>query len=209
LPWTAPKTWTAVVVTVSDLNTHVRDNELALHEGALALASQANGDWVQAASASAIARVQPYTPHLVINTTPVGNVGAGVDTLQSYALAAGLLGTAGWGIEITAVVKYAANANTKQAWLYFGATAIAVGVQAAWNNVACVLRATVIRTGAATQVALGSTSSGTGSANPSATFSEPAETLANAITIAVKGEATDNDDVISKLLMVRLVHTPT
>ncbi len=31
MAWTSPKTWSAVVVTVSDLNTHIRDNALALY----------------------------------------------------------------------------------------------------------------------------------------------------------------------------------
>lgn len=51
--WTAPKTWTSVVLPVSDLNTHVRDN---FNETAPAKAVAA-GDLFRATGANAIARI--------------------------------------------------------------------------------------------------------------------------------------------------------
>jgi hypothetical protein len=94
----------------------------AVNAGALALSSQATGDWMQASSASQWARVQPYVPLLTLNTTAVGNVGSGEDNLMTFAVAAGLLGTNGWGLEILAAFQCAANANNKTIKLYFGGT---------------------------------------------------------------------------------------
>lgn len=210
MAWTAPRTWVAnETVTFSLLNTHLRDNLIALNAGALALSGQAAGHWIQASSASQFAVVTPYAAALSINTTAVGNIGLGVDTLQSYALADGTLGTNGWGLEIIAAISFAANGDTKQAWLYFGGTAIAQTTQAVWNNVPCILRATVIRTAAATQVAIGDSLVGT---TASVLYTTPAETLSGGagVTIATKGESQSvaDNDIVSRLLMVRLVRTP-
>jgi len=207
--WTSPRTWVASeVVTKALLDTHLRDNLNALHEGALALSSQAAGDWVQASSASALVRMQPYSPLLVVNTTAVGNVGTGADDLMTYALAAGLVGTNGWGLEVVAAFALADNANNKQVKLYFGATAVITLTTSAWQNEALILRATIIRTGATAQVALGEHQiKATGGQKVEITT--PAETLSGAITIKATGEATSNDDISQKLMIVRLVHTPT
>jgi len=207
MAYTSPKTWAAGLVTASDLNTQLRDNLVAINAGALALPSQATGDWMQASSATAWARVQPFSPLIGANVTPVGNVGTGIDLLQSLTLPAGLLATNGWGIEVVAAVAFMNNSNTKQAWIYFGASAVAVGVQGAWNNVGAILRATIVRTGATTQVSIGDTLV-TGTGGQSATYNAPAETLSGAIAITTKGEATSNDDVVSKFLMARLIHVP-
>lgn len=209
MAWTAPRTWVASeVVTKALMDTHVRDNLNALHDGSLALSSQANGDWLQASSATAIARVLPYTPYVSISTTAVGNVGSGEDDLMSYAVAAGLLGTDGWGLEILAGFLAAANANSKTFKLYFGATVIATTGAISPNAKGVTMRAVVIRTGATAQVAM-SQSNCEVTNGAYSSFTTPAETLANSITIKGTGAATSNDDIIQKLLMVRLVHTPT
>jgi len=207
MSYTAPKTWAAGLVTESDLNTHLRDNLVAINAGAIALSSQASGDWMQASSAAQWARVRPFSPLVSLNVTPVGNLGTGIDVLQSLTLPAGLLATDGWGIEVVAAVAFGANANTKQAWIYFGATAVAVGVQSGWNNLGSILRATIIRTGATAQISIGDTLV-TGTGGQSATYNSPAETLSGAIVVATKGEATSNDDVVSKFLLARLIHVP-
>lgn len=41
MAWTTPKTWTAALVTVADLNTHIRDNENFLHTAHVARMYQA------------------------------------------------------------------------------------------------------------------------------------------------------------------------
>ena len=58
MAWTAPRTWvTGELVTATILNTYVRDNQDALEEGRLSLASQAAGDVFYASSANAMARL--------------------------------------------------------------------------------------------------------------------------------------------------------
>lgn len=209
MAYTTPRTWVASeLVTAALLNTHLRDNLAAINAGAVAVASQAAGDWLQASSASAVVRTQPYTPFLSINTTAVGTVGSGEDNLMSYAVGAGLLGTDGWGLEILAGFLAAANANSKTFKLYFGATVIASTGAISPNAKGVTMRAVVIRTGATAQVAM-SQSNCEVTNGAYASFTTPAETLANSITIKGTGEATSNDDIIQKLLMVRLVHTPT
>lgn len=209
MAYTTPRTWVASeLVTAALLNTHLRDNLAALNAGAIAVASQAAGDWLQASSASAIGRVQPYSPFLSIGTTAVGNVGSGEDNLMTYALAAGLLGTDGWGVEIIAAFACANNANNKTIKLYFGATAIGTYGASTYTALSLGMHAFVVRTGATAQVAYATYGAPITNGYYN-TITTPAETLSGAITIKATGQATSDDDIIQKLLLVRLMHTPT
>lgn len=209
MSYTTPRTWVAnELVTAALLNTHLRDNLAAINAGAISVASQAAGDWLQASSASALARVQPYVPFLSVTTTAVGNVGSGEDTLMTYQLAEGLLGTAGWGVEIIAAFACANNSNTKTIKLYFGATAIATYSASTYTAMSLGIHAFVIRTGPTAQLAYATYGAPVTNGYYN-TITTPAETLANAITIKATGEATSDNDISQKLLMVRLVHTPT
>jgi len=206
MAYTSPRTWVAAeTVTSALLNTHVRDNFTAVNGGAIALASQAAGDWMQASSASQWARVQPYSPLLTVNTTAVGNVGSGEDDLMTYAVAAGLLGTDGWGLEVLAAFVCANNANNKTIKLYFGATAIATVGADAFQNQHVAIRATIIRTAAATQVAIGEIINQS-TAWAKTLYTTPGETLSGSITIKATGAATSNDDISQKLMLARLIH---
>jgi hypothetical protein len=197
--WTTPRTWTAnELVTKAIMDTHVRDNLNALREGGLAVTSQAAGDWLQASSATAFGRVKPYGPLLYVGTTPVGNVGGGEDDLMSYVLPAGLLATDGWGIEIVGGFTTAANTNTKYGRLYFGATAVAT-VFGEYNGFGWLLRTVVIRTGATAQIAFAD-------GFLVGTYAAPAETLSGTVTIKATGTGTSNDDVVQRLMLVRLIH---
>jgi alkyl sulfatase BDS1-like metallo-beta-lactamase superfamily hydrolase len=206
MAYTTPRTWVATeTVTAALLNTHVRDNFTAVNAGALSVASQATGDWLQASSATQFARVQPYSPMLTANTTAVGNVGSGEDDLMSYAVAAGLLGTDGWGLEVLAGFVCANNGNNKTIKLYFGATAVVTLGAGAFTAEDAVIRATIIRTGATAQVAIGDVVNKS-TAWAKAFYTAPAETLANAITIKCTGSATSDNDVSQKLMLIRLIH---
>jgi len=58
MAWTSPRTWvTGELVTASILNTYVRDNQDALDDGRLSIASQAAGDVVYASSSTQLARL--------------------------------------------------------------------------------------------------------------------------------------------------------
>ena len=206
MAYTTPRTWTdGETVTKAIMDTHVRDNMVAVNAGALSLASQATGDWMQASSASQWARVQPYSPLLTVNTTAVGNVGSGEDDLMSYAVAAGLLGTDGWGLEVFAGFVCANNANNKTIKLYYGGTAVATFGAGAFTAENVVIRAAIIRTGAATQIAFAD-SVNQSTAWARAFYTAPTETLSGAITIKATGSATSDDDISQKLMMVRLIH---
>lgn len=141
--------------------------------------------------------------NLASNTTDVGNVGVGEDDLMSCTVPAATLAAAGDRIEWEAAFTTAIA--TVRIRIYFGATVIYDSgslVMAATGVL--VVRGAVVRTGAATQAAwAGASGIGTGAA-----YSEPAETLANAIAIKATGEATLNDDVVQKGLTVRYVPAP-
>lgn len=137
----------------------------------------------------------------LVNTTEVGNVGTGVDDLQSVTLLANTLLANGDRVDILASGIYAGNANNKTISLIFGGTTLLSAGPVAANGGAWMIRATVIRTGATAQIAA---SCYIGSSLVAATVSNstPAETLSGAITIKTQGEATANDDVVSRILTV-------
>lgn len=58
MAWTTPRTWvTGELATAAMLNTYVRDNQDALDDGRLAIASQAAGDVFYATNATTMARL--------------------------------------------------------------------------------------------------------------------------------------------------------
>ena len=70
MAWTTPRTWvTGELVTAAILNTYVRDNQDALDDGRLAIASQAAGDIVYASSSTALARVAIGTANKVLTSS--------------------------------------------------------------------------------------------------------------------------------------------
>jgi hypothetical protein len=139
-----------------------------------------------------------------VNTTAVGNVGTGEDDLITYSLTAATLANAGDAVEVTAFGTFAGNSNAKQVKLKFGATTLlATGSSALLNGGAWQITARILRTGAATQIATAGFNGNVSVVTTTATYTEPTETLSGAITIKCTGEATANNDVIQKGLMVR------
>lgn len=137
----------------------------------------------------------------LVNVTPVGNVGGGVDDLQSVSLKTDTLITNDDRIEIMAAGAYAANGNNKTVQLLFGGTTLFSSGAVAANGGGWVIRATVIRTGATAQVAVGFYV-GSSLVTSTVTHTTPAETLSSAIVIKTQGEATADNDVVSKILTV-------
>ena len=144
----------------------------------------------------------PVSVVLHANTTAVGNVGAGEDDLMTYSLPANTLSANGKGVRITACVTYAANGNTKTIKLYFGSTVL-VTRSAGDNGSFIKLEGYVTRTGASTQEASGFLYFTNGSA---LTRSTPAEDTTGAITIKMTGEATSNDDIVQRVLIVEALN---
>ena len=186
MAWTTPRTWVAgETVTDTLMNTHVRDNLAYLGTGII---------------------------RLNVNTTAVGNVGAGEDDLITYSLPAATLGVDGMGVRVTAAGSFAANANNKLVKMYFGSTSLTTWATAPYNNVKWRYVAEIIRTGAGAQIASSQFVS-TGGSGGHTTFPDhvrvgtttPAETLSGAVTIKCTGEATSNDDIQQLLLLVELI----
>jgi hypothetical protein len=140
----------------------------------------------------------------------VGNVGTGEDDLMTYELPAGTLAVDGQAVQVTAWGTFATNANVKLVRAYFGATGVLLTIgghqpsNAGWRA-----QFTIIRTGATAQVLVGQNIE-RDAAGSSFVFTPaeatPAETLADAITIKMTGEATSNNDIVQQGMMV--VHLP-
>lgn len=134
--WTAPRTWTAAVVTVPQLNVDIRDNMICNH-------TDVNAD-------GTITREK----RLTTNTTAVGNVGAGPTDLITYTVPAGQLSADGQVLKLHAQVGMAANSNTKTLTFQFGACTRAVFTATSVNNQQGIIDIDIIRTSATTQLML-------------------------------------------------------
>jgi len=140
---------------------------------------------------------------LTVNTTDVGNVGVGEDDLMTYSVPAGILAGNGDYIEFTMSFDLAANGNTKQVKVKFGATTIYASGAQAQNDGVIEITGKIIRTGAATQRITYSVSSNATLFTDYADYVTSAETLSGAITLKATGEAVSNDDIIQKILTVK------
>jgi hypothetical protein len=145
---------------------------------------------------------------LKVNTTAVGNVGGGADELIRYEVPANTLATNGDSLEILCAGTIAGTpTNSKTIRLLWGAaelyttTSVAQATAADWA-----FRATIIRTGAATQKAtcLFTIGSSTMTMVTKEDYSEPTEDLT--LDTALRCEGTSGgsatDDVIQKFLKV-------
>lgn len=139
---------------------------------------------------------------LSVNTTAVGNVGAGTDDLMTYSLPAKTLLDSGRGVRIRAWGTTANNVNAKTVTLAFGATtlvstALTASQAGVWDIVA-----TVVRTGDATQVAIATLNQGGATTIVDSESTSPTEDLTAAVTIKCTGAATANDDISQKGMTV-------
>ena len=146
-----------------------------------------------------------FARSLVTNTTDVGNVGVGEDDLMTYSVPAGTLGVNGDYIEFTMSFDLAANANTKQVKVKFGATTIYASGAQAQNDGVITITGQIIRTGAATQRITYSVTSNATLFPDYADYVTSAETLSGAVTLKATGEATSNDDIIQKINLVKFL----
>ena len=133
------------------------------------------------------------------NMTAVGNITTGEDDLMSVSIPAGLLSKDGDSIEFFAAGTSGNNANTKRVRVKFGASTIfdsgAIQTTQDW-----VIRGAIIRTGATTQKTVVHYCLNASSASQLCNASLGAgETLANAITLKLTGEATATDDVVQQM----------
>lgn len=139
---------------------------------------------------------------LNVNTTAVGNVGAGADDLITYTLPANSLSTNNYFVRITAFGTFAANANSKQLEMLFGSTVVYDTGAQLQNGGSWRIQATVIRTGAATQKAIAHFVGAATLFGDDSSYTTPAETLSSTVTIKCRGTGTSNDDIKQEGLIV-------
>jgi hypothetical protein len=141
---------------------------------------------------------------LSVNTTSVGNVGAGEDDLITYVLAKNSLINNGDVLEIEAWGIYAANANNKTVKLIFGnQTILTTGIVAA-NDGSWSLKAKVIRKTETTQEIISEILSSNSSVTDSATRTAGTQILTSDITIKCTGTGVANNDIIQYALKINL-----
>lgn len=143
---------------------------------------------------------------LKINTTAVGNVGSGEDNLITYSLPANVLVNNGDTVTMEAVVVFAANANSKQVRAYFGATAGYDSGAQTQSGGTMIVRMTITRTGATSQIVDVSVNTDASLFTDTANYTTASETLTGAVIIKLTGEAVSNDDISMKSL--RVWHAP-
>lgn len=146
---------------------------------------------------------------LSINTTAVGNVGAGEDTLMSYTLPGKTLAVNGQTVRISAGGRFGATAGNKTLKLYVGSTVLySTGAVAIVSDEGWALDATLWRLGATSERALTRALSSAALMIDSAAVVSPGETLANALNITVTGEESggNSNGVVCEYLMVELLN---
>ncbi len=139
------------------------------------------------------------------NTTPVGNVTTGIDTLISYTLPANVLALDGYNLEIKAWGTFAANANNKELILLFGSAVLYDTGVVAVNNGTWLLTATITRTGAATQQAITTMTSSNSTVVNSVTYVVPTESLSGTIIIKCTGEAIATNDIVQNGFLLKVI----
>lgn len=139
----------------------------------------------------------------LLNTTSVGNVGAGEDDLISVTLEADSLHANGQTLEITAWGTCEANGNNKTAKLHFGGTEICTTGAVAANDKRWMLKALVHRTAVAVQKAIAWGTFNDAEVALQRTALTKDETATQ--IIKVTGEATADNDIICDALMVEVL----
>lgn len=130
-----------------------------------------------------------------VNTTSVSNVSTTETNLITYSLPANALATNGQSIEVIAWGTFAATANNKTVRIYFGSTIVLDTGAVAANSGNWMIRMTVIRTGAATQLAMATFISDNTTEKNICKTASPVETLSGAVTIKVTGIGGASSDI--------------
>jgi hypothetical protein len=122
---------------------------------------------------------------LTVNTTQASTTAVVTEEdLWTYSLPANTLSANNKAVRITVFGRTAANANNKDIKLYFAGTVVAAR-SGAFNAQVWMLTATVIRTGASAQLAIGQGSTNTDDRN---TRTTPAGDTTTALTIKMTGQ---------------------
>lgn len=139
----------------------------------------------------------------VVDTTSIGNIGTGEDTLISYSINSNTLGTDNNYLEVSAWGTVAANANNKTIKLKLGSTTLLTTGAVAANSGSWAITSTIVRIGESTQQCISSIASDNSLILDSSSFIVATEDLSTSLDIFCTGEATTNDDIIQKGLIVK------
>jgi hypothetical protein len=141
------------------------------------------------------------TGTLSVNTTAVGNVGTGEDDLISYTLPANSLVGTGRGIRVSASGIAANNANAKTLKFYFGSLVLTHNLPTSealrWR-----FSLEVFRTGTSAQLYTSQLIHNGSSTPIDVQQGTLTETETATILIKGTGEATTNDDIVMKHLLI-------
>lgn len=148
---------------------------------------------------------------LHVNTTQVGNVGAGTDDLMTYNLPADVLGSNGKGVRIKAWGTLANNGNTKTVTLLFGSqTLITKALAGAYGEVySWEIEAVVLRTGSNTQTnftKLAYTGTVAGGTIPLTGVGNLTQADTGAIVIKCTGAATADNDIVQTGMIIEFIN---
>lgn len=202
-----------------------RDHAHAIADGSLANAKLANmaqatvkgraagaGSGVpQDLSAGQLAAIVG-TGALDVDTSALGNVGTGEDTIASYTVPANTLANNGDSIWFEAFGTAANNGNSKTLKVYFGSAEIVAAADTDWG-LEWTLRGRIIRTGTATQKAYVNFSTsaplGTGSlAGGAGVNMSVTEDETGTITLAITAEATSDNDLVCEGMIAGYTPAP-
>lgn len=147
------------------------------------------------------------TGALDVDTTAIGNVGTGEDTIATYTIPADTLASDGDSIWFEAHGSSISNSGSHDSIfkVYFGATLIHSGTGDNWGT-DWVCWGRIIRTGATTQKAYSQLATnsgyGPGSFGGGTYIATPAETLSGTVELKITAEATNNDDLKCEAMIV-------
>lgn len=139
------------------------------------------------------------------DTTTVGNITTGEDTLYTYSVPAATLAVDKDSIRGFVAGTFAANGNNKTIKVKFGAITILNTGAVAFNAGSWRIDFFVIRTGATTQKCFGAFTSSNTTLDETATYIVAAETLSGAVSLTVTGEATATNDIVGEIFRVEFM----
>lgn len=138
---------------------------------------------------------------LAVNVTQVGNVTTGEDNLMGHLLPDGLFTKNGHYIVVEGAFTTAANANTKTVKFYFG-TSLIGNLSGTLNDKALIVRCTITRISASSQVVQLETFSNDATVSNIGVATRT-ENLFGPITLQFTGEGTATNDILQKSMHVR------
>lgn len=142
-----------------------------------------------------------------VDTTAVGNVGAGADDLISYTVPASTLAANKESIEWKAFGTFGATTTATITCNYGGTTLVTLSSASAINNDSWEASGTIIRTGAATQVATSKIlASLNGTVTTKQSYTAPTETLSGTVVLKCTGNSSNaaDNDIVQKALTVNV-----